>query len=249
MEAHGGYTFCGIAALQMLNHGHLCNVDNLLRWTASRQLGLEGGFQGRTNKLVDACYSFWQGGIFPIVNMLLKEEGRQEKMPSISMGLDKKGFFLCLAFVVCCTGQRPRGLLFDMGALQEYILICCQDPKGGLKDKPGKSVDYYHTCYALSGLSVAQYVMKEDGDVEEERIHVVGPKSNKVVIFSMKLKSCFAFFVISLRCKNGNVQKCAFFLQRPTHPLHNICFDEAISAAAFFDRLQVPRVPPSKIAA
>lgn len=26
---------------------------------------LEGGFQGRTNKLVDGCYSFWQGGSFP----------------------------------------------------------------------------------------------------------------------------------------------------------------------------------------
>lgn len=25
-----------------------------------RQAGLECGFQGRTNKLVDGCYSFWQ---------------------------------------------------------------------------------------------------------------------------------------------------------------------------------------------
>ena len=25
-----------------------------------RQVRLEGGFQGRTNKLVDSCYSFWQ---------------------------------------------------------------------------------------------------------------------------------------------------------------------------------------------
>ena len=24
-----------------------------------------GGFQGRTNKLVDSCYSFWMGAIFP----------------------------------------------------------------------------------------------------------------------------------------------------------------------------------------
>ena len=27
----------------------------------------EGGFQGRSNKLVDGCYSFWQGGMFPLV--------------------------------------------------------------------------------------------------------------------------------------------------------------------------------------
>ncbi len=37
----------------------------------NRQLAYEGGFQGRTNKLVDACYSFWQGGLFPLLDMLL----------------------------------------------------------------------------------------------------------------------------------------------------------------------------------
>ena len=28
---------------------------------------------------------------------------------------------------------------------------------GGLRDKPGKSADFYHTCYCLSGLSSAQH--------------------------------------------------------------------------------------------
>ena len=30
------------------------------RWLVGRQMRLEGGFQGRQNKLVDGCYSFWQ---------------------------------------------------------------------------------------------------------------------------------------------------------------------------------------------
>jgi hypothetical protein len=34
---------------------------------------------------------------------------------------------------------------------------CCQQAKGGLRDKPGKPADYYHTCYCLSGLSSAQH--------------------------------------------------------------------------------------------
>ena len=34
----------------------------------------EGGFQGRTNKLVDACYSFWQAGMFPIIHSILMKE-------------------------------------------------------------------------------------------------------------------------------------------------------------------------------
>jgi protein farnesyltransferase subunit beta len=31
---------------------------------------MEGGFNGRTNKLVDGCYSFWQGGLFPLLQRL-----------------------------------------------------------------------------------------------------------------------------------------------------------------------------------
>lgn len=34
---------------------------------------------------------------------------------------------------------------------------------GGLFDKPGKNVDPYHTCYALSGLSVAQHSPRTPG--------------------------------------------------------------------------------------
>ena len=45
------------------------------RWTANKQMKFEGGFQGRTNKLVDGCYSFWQGGAFPLLHMILSMEG------------------------------------------------------------------------------------------------------------------------------------------------------------------------------
>lgn len=29
---------------------------------------IEGGFQGRTNKLVDGCYSYWIGSIFGMLD-------------------------------------------------------------------------------------------------------------------------------------------------------------------------------------
>lgn len=130
MEAHGGYSFCGLAALMFLRKGRLCNIDTLLKWAANRQMRVEGGFQGRTNKLVDGCYSFWQGGIFPLLQELLKDE----------------------------EALQHTSWLFDHRALQEYLIVCCQDTRGGLVDKPGKSRDYYHTCYTLSGLSVAQHM-------------------------------------------------------------------------------------------
>lgn len=46
----------------------------LQRWLAMRQMRFEGGFQGRTNKLVDGCYSFWQAGVFPLVHSILTKQ-------------------------------------------------------------------------------------------------------------------------------------------------------------------------------
>jgi protein farnesyltransferase subunit beta len=48
--------------------------------------------------------------------------------------------------------------LFNRVALQEYVLIAAQAQTGGLRDKPGKGVDAYHSCYNLSGLAAAQHV-------------------------------------------------------------------------------------------
>ncbi|KAJ3220833.1 hypothetical protein HK099_003989 [Clydaea vesicula] len=68
VEAHGGYTFCALAAMEILKATETLKLNDLLFWAVSRQMTLEGGFQGRTNKLVDGCYSFWQGGLFPILS-------------------------------------------------------------------------------------------------------------------------------------------------------------------------------------
>lgn len=131
MEAHGGYTFCGLAALVILKKERSLNLKSLLQWVTSRQMRFEGGFQGRCNKLVDGCYSFWQAGLLPLLHRALHAQGD----PALSMS----------------------HWMFHQQALQEYILMCCQCPAGGLLDKPGKSRDFYHTCYCLSGLSIAQH--------------------------------------------------------------------------------------------
>ncbi|XDV42229.1 hypothetical protein PO909_010936 [Leuciscus waleckii] len=136
LEAHGGYTFCGTAALVILGKEHMLDLKALLRWVTSRQMRFEGGFQGRCNKLVDGCYSFWQAGLLPLLHRALFKEG--DSTLSLS------------------------SWMFERKALQEYILLCCQNPGGGLLDKPGKSRDFYHTCYCLSGLSIAQHFGNKD---------------------------------------------------------------------------------------
>ncbi|XP_015910439.1 protein farnesyltransferase subunit beta [Parasteatoda tepidariorum] len=151
MEAHGGYTFCGLASLMLLQEGNLVNIHSLLRWLVFKQMSYEGGFQGRTNKLVDSCYSFWQGGTFPIIHRLLNR--------TVPDNLSREFW------------------MFDQRALQEYLLICCQAPHGGMIDKPERSRDFYHTCYSLSGLSISQHFYNSNNMKD----WIVGHKNNELV--------------------------------------------------------------------
>jgi protein farnesyltransferase subunit beta len=80
-EAHGGYTFCALASWVLLRPfvEAEANIEppriderRLLRWLVNMQGGGSelGGFKGRTNKLVDGCYSWWVGGAFGLMEAL-----------------------------------------------------------------------------------------------------------------------------------------------------------------------------------
>ncbi|KAF2565521.1 hypothetical protein F2Q68_00026937 [Brassica cretica] len=110
-EAHGGYTYCGLATMILINEVDRLNLDSLMNWIVHRQ-GVEMGFQGRTNKLVDGCYTFWQVA------------------------------------------------------------------DGGFRDKLRKPRDFYHTCYCLSGLSVAQHAWSKDEDTPPLTRDILGGYAN-----------------------------------------------------------------------
>lgn len=170
-EAHGGYAFCATAALEIMNHAlHSIDVDALTGWLSRRQMSYEGGFNGRSNKLVDGCYSFWQGGALAIVSMyhvLSRENSNRDEL-----AVEDPWF----------AGKKAP-LLFDEGMLERYILLCGQDVQGGLRDKPSKRRDFYHSCYCLSGLSVAQSSADEVdglsfGHERVARVHATHPLYN-----------------------------------------------------------------------
>lgn len=225
-EAHGGYTFCGLATMILINEVHRLDLPALINWVVFRQ-GVEGGFQGRTNKLVDGCYSFWQGGIFPLIQRLLQIIEKQLGM--MSNGSSKRN--LNLPEEICQMdsshiGQKSLqdvpdvanlsdigfefvkrsaniGPLFHNFALQQYIILCSQIMDGGFRDKPGKSRDFYHTCYCLSGLSVCQYISLKDADSLPTAQEVLGPYSN---------------------------------LLEPIHPLYNVVLDRYYNVHEFFSQ-------------
>ncbi|PON36659.1 Protein farnesyltransferase subunit beta [Parasponia andersonii] len=232
-EAHGGYTFCGLATMILINEVNRLDLTRLIDWLVFRQ-GRECGFQGRTNKLVDGCYSFWQGGSFALLRrvgslidaqLVMPDAGEHctvsgtpkqgEILEGTSSQVDKTSQFrqgglngscrvnyndIGHSFISTCPLLEP---LFNSSALQQYILLCSQVQEGGLRDKPGKSRDYYHTCYCLSGLSVCQYYQSEDDEALPSRSAVLGPYSNQL---------------------------------EPVHPLFNVVLKQYYEAHEFFRR-------------
>ncbi|KAJ1521869.1 hypothetical protein ONE63_002210 [Megalurothrips usitatus] len=69
LESHGGHTFCAVASLSLMGTLHSMlsrkQLDRLRRWCVMRQ---ESGFQGRPNKPIDTCYSFWVGATLKILD-------------------------------------------------------------------------------------------------------------------------------------------------------------------------------------
>ena len=104
--------------------------------------------------------------------------------------------------------------------LQMYVLLACQDlEKGGLKDKPGKSIDMYHTCYSLSGLWCAQLVdaeiIESESETKSESIKSETNKSTKL----FQNKDVFGD-------PNNELLK--------NDPFYNICLDKSLMLSEYF---------------
>ncbi|XP_062104359.1 protein farnesyltransferase subunit beta-like [Humulus lupulus] len=128
-EAHGGYTFCGLATMILINEVHRLDLSRLIDWLIFRQ-GREFGLQGRNNKLVDGCYSFWQvifclfhifyhsfRTIMGLTKSTLTREGGLNA--SFHVNYNDIGH----NFITTCPVMDH---LFNSHALQQYILLCTQ---------------------------------------------------------------------------------------------------------------------------
>lgn len=127
-EAHGGYTYCALAALAAINRMDVIrNFRSLTSWLSSCQMSYEGGFHGRQNKLVDSCYSFWQGAGAAIAGNFIADPHAYDSHEAV-VATTKKPF-------------NHADKIMSPDRLIEYVLVCAQDERGGLRDKPGK---YYY---------------------------------------------------------------------------------------------------------
>ncbi|EAN33095.1 Prenyltransferase and squalene oxidase repeat family protein [Theileria parva strain Muguga] len=161
LEAHAGYTYCGLACIAIiitntLNTGNyntgdssdtVSNVKNKLdlmkvyEWCVNR-LTPQFGFQGRPHKLVDSCYSFWVGSSILIIEQLFNQLDK-------FYGQNDTTFY----------NRGDRKLYEEL--LKCYLLVVAQTGKG-FRDKPGKPSDLYHTCYSLSYLNLIDNNLPHD---------------------------------------------------------------------------------------
>ncbi|KAI0407193.1 terpenoid cyclases/Protein prenyltransferase [Xylaria palmicola] len=121
-EAHGAYAFCALGCLAILDAPHrifprCLDMPRLISWLSSRQYAPEGGLSGRTNKLVDGCYSHWVGGCWPLIEAAIHG-------PALTGSAEPPSFDV--------------DALYSREGLIRYILCCGQDQtkRGGLRDKP-----------------------------------------------------------------------------------------------------------------
>ncbi|KAL6551495.1 hypothetical protein OROGR_007649 [Orobanche gracilis] len=145
-EAHGGYTFCGLSAMVLINEVNRLDLPGLV--------GVECGFQGRTNKLggvaaitqrlhlmvseqlglsntnfeckteSDSDSSNSGGeqsfeGASPPLNDVCQPMQEGKPNASSRIGVNNNGY----KFIRGPIGMRP---LFNCMALQQYILLCTQ---------------------------------------------------------------------------------------------------------------------------
>ena len=108
--------------------------------------------------------------------------------------------------------------LWSREALTRYVLCCCQAPKGGLRDKPSKHADAYHTCYSLAGLSACQYVTEWN---EHGAEHVIG--NVLTAPYGWRIKGA----------ANGPWEESD--MVNPSHPVFVIPVDKAVGCREYFE--------------
>ncbi|THH27106.1 hypothetical protein EUX98_g7081 [Antrodiella citrinella] len=241
-EAHGGYTFCATASWVLLQpylrtsysqEGAVqpsVNLKALLRWTVQMQgSSIElGGFKGRTNKLVDGCYSWWVGGCAGLVEGLL---GGGHSAKAEDDAVDAKA--------------DQDNSLFNREALQEYVLYAAQHPAGGLADKPPKPADSYHTLYCLAGLSASQHrvMPSKERRATLESVYHTEPESQNDGLRKEVFLSALSWVeeVGTAKYVGGAESRL-----NATHPLFNLTVTHTENMMGHFYKQRVPVWNPQK---
>jgi len=134
LESHGGSTFCAVASLTLMESLNECftqkQIERLKRWCLVRQ---KNGFQGRPNKPVDTCYSFWVGASLKLLDSydMIDKESNKEFLLSTQHSIiggfskwpDSYSDILHSYFGICGLSLMN---LYDLQELSPALNISCR---------------------------------------------------------------------------------------------------------------------------
>ncbi|VDP84030.1 unnamed protein product [Echinostoma caproni] len=189
--------------------------------------------QGRTNKLVDSCYSFWQGAVFPIVEELCslnKDPALCDDETLFNPAALQKVSYTRAGLSVPSTPPSETNTASN-GLRSTDSDSWNVDSGGGLIDKPGKYPDCYHTCYALSGLSIAQHAPRPRPTPAGDSVKPDGPEYKPRLLQSVGSPNPVA----------AVDPLCAELID--LDPLHNVLHDGLAFALTYFSRLDAGLSP------
>jgi geranylgeranyl transferase type-1 subunit beta len=101
LEGHGGYTYCALSALLLMDRLEIDKFDALREWLLFRQE--VGGLNGRPHKDADTCYSFWCGASLAILKSI--DYLNTEKSIEFTLNCQSKYGGICK-----CQGVHPDPL-------------------------------------------------------------------------------------------------------------------------------------------
>ncbi|KAI9444497.1 terpenoid cyclases/Protein prenyltransferase [Lactarius indigo] len=233
--------------------GHTSSADDdaprvdtrrLLRWLVHMQ-GSEielGGFKGRTNKLVDGCYSWWVGGAFALLEALgvsgVPESSRSsdETPPPPHPGTHTEDGW-----------DDVDDSLFSRRALQEYILIAGQHPAGGLRDKPPKQARYIYIIFFYYLLSLTSNVGMLTPTIPRTCISGLSIAQHRVCPSPAWRAEAFAEALSWTEEAGGShILGSAANRVNATHPLFNLTITHTEGIMAHFYKQSVPKRVPKR---
>uniref|UniRef100_A0A5B7BYD1 Protein farnesyltransferase subunit beta n=1 Tax=Davidia involucrata TaxID=16924 RepID=A0A5B7BYD1_DAVIN len=242
-EAHGGYTFCGLAAMILINEVNRLDLASLIDWVVFRQ-GVECGFQGRINKLVDGCYSFWQGGVSALIQRLHLTADEQLVLHETGEGDSSTDETRCSATYDLSEGEQC------LGGTSSHVKETCHFSQEG-KQNASNPVNFFNIGFNfISGHSemeplfqstaLQQYILLcsqvDDGGFRD--------KPGKYRDF---YHTCYCLSGLSVCQYSWSKDADSLPLPRavlgpysnllePIHPLFNVVLDQYYEAHEFFSR-------------
>ncbi|KAE8452101.1 hypothetical protein EG329_001568 [Mollisiaceae sp. DMI_Dod_QoI] len=156
-EAHAGYTYCGIAALKLLNRlsesrdsqlvSGLTDVPSTIRWLVSRQIGYTAEQDKEEEEHLPQVklQGVYMEEVIPVDESFVGFNGRCNKRADTCYA-----FWVGAALNMLCQ-EQPQ--ILNVQGIRRFLLEQTQHRIGGFGKCPGNPPDIYHSYLALAALA------------------------------------------------------------------------------------------------